>query len=113
MLTGRGGDCKAGDFSLFLAAAIGYKATRRAAGVGAAKMGYREMVMDRVDWGVFFAALAGIPLSIWFLVRWWRQYRKNGQRRDWQSLVMFVLGLVCMVAIVIHYLLRYILPNNA
>jgi len=67
--------------------------------------------MDRIDWCIFVIALLAIPVSVWFNIRWWIKSRSSGLPRDWQSLAMIVVGLVCMVAIAAYYLFKFILPG--
>lgn len=69
--------------------------------------------MDMIDWTVFVVALAAIPASVWAGVRWWLRTRAEEVRRDWQSFWLIVTGLVCMVAIVCWYLIKFILPLRA
>ncbi len=64
--------------------------------------------MDGIDWVVFVAAVILIPLSVWWNIRWWRKSRRSELPRDWQSFVLIVLGLVCMIAIVCWYYFRFI-----
>ncbi len=68
--------------------------------------------MDRIDWCIFIVAVAAIPVSFWLNVRWWRRSRRGDQPQDWQSLAMFTLGLVCMIAIVVYYLVKFIIPGK-
>jgi hypothetical protein len=67
--------------------------------------------MDNVDWAILVIAILAIPVSLWANIRWWRS-RAGEQRRDWQSFWMVVIGLVCMVAIVVYYLVKFIIPNR-
>ncbi len=68
--------------------------------------------MDTIDWVVFAIAILAIPLSLWANLRWWRRSRPGQLPRDWQSFWMITIGLVCMVAIVCWYLVKFILPGR-
>ena len=68
--------------------------------------------MDPIDWGVFVVACVAIPISIWANIRWWRKVRKSELPRDWQSFWLILIGLVCMIAVICWYVIRFIIPGK-